>query len=259
MSYTRLEERFKRLAALRDAQAVLSWDQAVMMMPGGALGRGEQLAALETSRHALLVAPEVSDWLDAAEAAPEADPWRAANVVEMRRVWRHAAAVPADLVDALAKACAACETVWRTAKANADFAQALPSFARLLDRVRELAQAKAAALGVAPYDALLDQYEPGGRIAEIDILFAELAGFLPALVDRVIADQARRPKPPEAPPVPLERQRALAERLMGVLGFDFKHGRLDTSLHPFIVTGGDAHVLGIAAAEGMKRTSPKAF
>ena len=34
-------------------------------------------------------------------------------------------------------------------------------------------------------------------------------------------------------PFPAEKQRALALKLMARLGFDFDHGRLDTSHHPF--------------------------
>ena len=36
-----------------------------------------------------------------------------------------------------------------------------------------------------------------------------------------------------AGPFPIEKQRALGEKLMHTLGFDFEHGRLDISLHPF--------------------------
>ena len=36
-----------------------------------------------------------------------------------------------------------------------------------------------------------------------------------------------------AGPFPVATQRALGEALMKAVGFDFAHGRLDTSLHPF--------------------------
>ena len=45
--------------------------------------------------------------------------------------------------------------------------------------MREAAAAKADKLGCAPYEALLDEYEPGMRVAEIDRLFAGL-DLLPA-------------------------------------------------------------------------------
>ena len=49
---------------------------------------------------------------------------------------------------------------------------------------RRVGEAKAAALGLSLYDALLDEYEPGGRCRRIDALFGELKGFLPACCSR---------------------------------------------------------------------------
>ena len=120
------------------------------------------------------------------------------------------------------------------AKADDDFAAVLPKLADLLALVRETAAAKAERLGLSPYDALLDEYEPDGRADEIDGVFADLARFLPDFLPRVIERQARAPAPLEpGGPFPIDKQRAVAVRLMERLGFDFHHGRLDVSLHPF--------------------------
>ncbi len=236
-----LETRFARIANLDNALGILGWDHQTMMPEGAAASRAETLAALSVIRHELLTDPRVGDWLDAAEAEPgpgvATDPWCRANLREMRRAWVHAAAVPADLVEANARVSAQCEMVWRSARRDDDFAALRPSLAELLDLQRQIASAKAERLGVAPYDALLDSYEPDGRAAQIDALFDDLAGFLPGFTQEVLTEQARRP-PPETPAAPagrfsVEAQRALAERLMRAIGFDFSRGRLDVSLHPF--------------------------
>lgn len=233
-AYSRLERRFRRIARLGEAAAVLNWDRAAMMPKGGAQARAEQMAELAAVRHGLLTAPENEEWLERAVAEPGLAPWQRANVVEMRRLWVHAAALPEDLVTALARAAAACETAWREAKPKADFAAVRTFLGDLLGLVREAAAAKAERLGVNPYDALLDEYEPGARTAAIDVLFARLETALPPMLERVLAAQAERPAPlkPQGP-FPAERQRAAAVKLMTTLGFDFEHGRLDSSLHPF--------------------------
>src|SRR5258708_14877432 len=80
----------------------------------------------------------------------------------------------------------------------------------------------------------MDQYEPGVTTAEIDRLFGDLARFLPGLIDQVLARQQAAPPPLEPTGrFPIEKQRALAVKLMERIGFDFDHGRLDVSLHPF--------------------------
>jgi carboxypeptidase Taq len=233
-AYETLEKRFRRLGALQEAAGVLQWDSAVLMPPGGAGARGDQLATVKLVCHEFLTEPHVADELDAAAAQNDLGEWQRANLREMRRIWLHATAVPGDLVEAASLAASECEPIWRKARPAGDFAMVLPSLQKLFDLTREVAAAKAARLGKSPYEALIDQYEPDARTAVIDALFDDLAGILPDLIERVLARQAARTEPKEpAGPFPIERQREAAMRLMTRLGFDFDHGRLDISLHPF--------------------------
>ena len=230
-AYAQLETRFHRIANINHAVAVLQWDMAAMMPDGGAEARSEQMATLRVMAHELLTDPAVGALLDG--ASPE-DTWRAANLREMRRQYVHATALPARLVEELSKTNAKCETIWREARPKSDFAMILPQLEKVIALHREAGQAKAALLGTTTYDALLDQWEPGGRAAEIDQVFDPLAAMLLPLLEQVLERQAARQAPVVPPgPFPVEQQRALGERLMQTLGFDFNHGRLDVSLHPF--------------------------
>lgn len=214
---------------------MLHWDAAAMMPPGGAAARGEQLATLRGIAHQMLSAPEIADLLTAAEdAAATLDPWQSANLREMRRLWRHAVAVPGDLVEALSRACSQSETIWRQARPADDFAAALPGLKAVLGLTREVAAAKAGMFGTTPYEALLDQYEPEGATSLIDRLFDQIAVFLPDLLDAVLVRQASHPAAP-APqgPFALADQYRAARTLMERIGFDFTAGRLDQSAHPF--------------------------
>ncbi len=235
-AYAELERRFERLDALQGASAVLEWDSQTMMPAGGADARVEQCAALALVCHETLTDPALGALLDRAEAdaATGLEAWQAANLAEMRRQWSHASALEARLVEALSKATSLCEMRWRKARPDNDFAGLAPALAEVVALTREGAAAKAAALGCSPYDALLDEYEPGGRAAEIDALFADLAGFLPGFIARAIEHQARKPAPlPLAGPFPIAAQHALGRSMMETVGFDFEHGRLDVSDHPF--------------------------
>ena len=233
-AYQQLEDRFRRLSALAEAEGVLHWDMSTMMPEGGAGARSEQLAALAVTQHELLTGPEVGELLGAAEAADGLDPWQAANLRAMRRRWRHATALPADLVEAFSKACRHCEMLWRKARPENDYASVRPALEEVLRLVRQVAQAKAEALEVAPYAALLDEFEPGGSVARIEAVFDDLAEFLPGFLDEVLARQAAAPAPlPLGGPFPPDRQEALGRRMMEAVGFDFGHGRLDVSIHPF--------------------------
>lgn len=213
---------------------MLHWDMSVLMPTGGAEARAEQLAALKLTRHELLTDPQVGDWLSEAEADPPGDPWKAANLREMRRAWVHGSAVDADLLEALSRASSSCEMVWREARPANDFARVAPHLREILTLTRQVADAKAAALGCSPYEALMDEYEPGVRADRIDGLFGELAEFLPGFIEDALSRQGARPAPVEPEgPFPMSAQRDLAEKLMHRVGFDFESGRLDESLHPF--------------------------
>lgn len=235
--YQTLHDKFARIGAIREALGILHWDASTNMPDGAAASRAEQLATLRVIVHDGLTDPALPDLLAGAEGQNDLDSWQRANVAEMRREVAHATAVPADLVAASSKAGMECEMIWRKARPANDFATVLPALSKLLELTREIAAAKAAALNKSPYDALLDRYEPGGSTATIDRLFGELAAVLPGMIDRALSLQAARPAPVPPPgPFPIPAQRALGLDLMKRLGFDFGHGRLDISAHPF--TGG---------------------
>jgi carboxypeptidase Taq len=234
-AYRRLEERFRRMAVLEEIGAVLHWDGATMMPPGGAGPRGDHLAEIRLLAHQALTDPDIAGLLDEAEAAAGAlDPWQAANLRQMRRDHTMATALPPDLVGAMSRAASACEHAWRDARAASDFAAVAPKLEAVIRLTAESAAALGGALNLAPYDALLEQYAPGMRIATVDRLFADLTVFLRDLLPQVLARQAAEGPPPKAPgPVPQERQRRLVERLAAATGFDPDRGRIDTSAHPF--------------------------
>ena len=232
--YQQLEARFARRGTLNEALSVLNWDYSSMMPAGGAPARAEQMSLLEVMAHEILTAPELPDLFEQAQGQNELGDWQRANLKEMRRDWLHATAVPGHLVQALSKAGVDCEMAWRLARPANDFAGILPKLETVLNLAREVAAAKAAKLDKPLYDALLDAYEPDGSAAEIDRQFAALSAFLPGAIGAAIDRQKSRPAPlqPQGP-FPIERQKQVGLKFMAALGFDFDHGRLDVSAHPF--------------------------
>ncbi len=232
-AFDSLERLFSRLSALDDALGILSWDRDVMMPAGAAERRGSGVATLEGLRHELLVSPATGEWLAKADAG--GDPWREADLKEMRRLHARAVAVPGPLVEALSKACSRSEMAWRRARDADDFAALLPDLQVVLDLTRESAQAIGEALGLSPYDALLDGFDPGMRQAAIAPVFATLARDLPPLLGQILERQAAAPEVGVVgrAPFPVARQEALGRWMMERVGFDMTRGRLDVSAHPF--------------------------
>lgn len=230
--YAQLQKKFKRIQILNEAGSMLHWDMATMMPKGGAQSRSEQLSLIATLSHSMMTDNEMGDLLAGAEKQDLND-WDKANLREMKRSYIHATALSEDLVEARSKANHKCEQIWREARPEGDFKKVAPALKEVLNLSRQAAAAKAEKLNCSLYDALLDAYEPDGKSAKIDVIFDRLEGFLPDFLKQVLEKQKGRTILRPEGPFAIEQQEALGRKFMEALGFDFDHGRLDISLHPF--------------------------
>jgi carboxypeptidase Taq len=236
VSYEALEARHRRLSHLGHVEAIVGWDEAAMMPPGGGESRAEALATLRVLVHEMATDPALGELFAAAEAQATSgtlSPWQVANLREMKRTWTREVCIPAELVAASSRAESRCEQAWRGLRPKSDWTTFAPLLSEVVARKREVAAALSAKLGLGVYDALLDGYEPGGRAAAITPVFDHLRRALPPLIQEIAEVQARSPVVMPAGPFPVERQRWLGVELMKRVGFDFQHGRLDVSHHPF--------------------------
>jgi carboxypeptidase Taq len=232
--YQQLEQEFRRLHAFRGATSLLRWDAAVMMPRGSADVRGEQLAALDAECHALLTSPKVSRLIERAQAnQSQLEDWQLANLREMRRERDRAIATPLSLVTRLARATSLAEVRWLEARQGDNFALFAPHLEEVVALTRDKAAVLSQALGLAPYDALIDGFSPGFLSADIDLLFRHVSRRLPTLIREAIEFQAQRPPLPLDAKVGVSKQRALALEVMRALGFPFNRGRLDEASHAF--------------------------
>jgi len=234
--YKKLEDCFRRLLTLHEASAMLHWDASTMMPKSQASAetRSEQLAVLSRICHEILTNNETSDLLAEMEDLEGLNNWQVANLREMRHMWKHANAVTGDLIEALSKASMSCESTWRSGRNDSDYEGVKPFLFEVLRLVKESAIAKSENFGCSPYEALMDEYTPGLRQKVVDPIFLDIENFLPDFLGSVLEKQASDP-PLALPkgPLPIDQQQTLGRFFMKTLGFDFKQGRLDISLHPF--------------------------
>ena len=231
-SYDALTRTFTRLHHLGHLQAIASWDQAANMPPAGNEARAAAMAEMSALLHRLITDPQLKRELEGAEAEPLDEPQRA-NLREMRRQWRQSNALPESLVQRAVIVNARCEHAWRTQRPANDWAGLLPNLREVVALARDEARALSQQMSLPPYDALMDRFEPGMTSAKVDAVFGDLRRWLPGLIRQVTERQAREAVVQPRGPFPLAAQRALCERVVAMLGFDFNAGRLDVSAHPF--------------------------
>jgi carboxypeptidase Taq len=231
-SYDALTHTFTRLHRLQHLQSIASWDQAANMPPAGNEARAAAMAEMGALLHRMRTDPQLAGELQRAEAEPLDDTQRA-NLREMRREWRQSNALPEALVQRAVMVSARCEHAWRTQRPANDWAGFAPNLREVLAIAREEAELLSQQLGMPRFDALMDRYEPGMTSAKVDAMFGDLRRWLPALIGQVIDKQSSETVIQPQGPFPLAAQRALCERVIRLLGFDFSAGRLDVSTHPF--------------------------
>jgi carboxypeptidase Taq len=228
-AFKELRTRLAEIADIRKARSLLSWDESVMMPPGGAGLRAEQLGTLSRIAHDKFTAAETGRLLD--EARPWAeqqdyDSFEASLVRVVTVDWEKARRVPTDLQAERARASSLAYPIWVEARKNNDFKAFLAPLRENLDLTKRYVECFDP--GDEPYDVLLDDYERGMKTAEVRRLFDYLKEHQAPLVKELAWS-------PDHPPhdFSLEAQKTFELEVVRAFGFDDECWRLDPTVHPF--------------------------
>jgi carboxypeptidase Taq len=236
MSFEKIDQLCRKLEALEHSLAILGADEATHMAVGGGEKRAEAMSALAGMHHARATAPEIADWIDAAQEEAINEDQQAA-LHEFRRQYTNMTCLPTEFVERQTTARLRSEQLWRDLRPKNDWLSFLPALDGIVALVREEAELRAAATGLDRYDALMEQYDPGHRAIDIAPVFSELKTFLKGFVPEALAVQeerlAKNPLRPLSGVYPIDKQRELGLAMMAAVGFDFTHGSLSVSHHPF--------------------------
>ena len=231
-NYKQLTEHYQSISHFNHLADITSWDQAVMMPTGGNDARSEAMATLSLHIHKLTSSDHLGELFDKAESESLSS-IETASLAEMKKQWQSATVLPADLVKAQSLAGSKCEHAWRTQRGENDWNGFSKNFAEVVNLSQQEAQIRAQKTGVTPYDAMLDLYEPGTNTEKLDHLFGDLTTWLPSLTKQVQEKQASESFILPNEHYPTSNQNALGLDVMKLMNFNFDHGRLDVSSHPF--------------------------
>jgi carboxypeptidase Taq len=230
-AYGQLCEHLRQLAALGQVAGLLTWDQETQMPKRGAAQRAEASGAVAAAAHRLRIDPRIADWAAAAAEAPELDQAGRVNVAEALRLHRRALRIPDALAADLGRAAALGQVAWEAARRRNAFAEFVPALVRIVELKRSEADCLTDA-GADPYDALLEDYEPGMASRDVADLFDRLRPGLRDLRARIAAAAGAEAPVRAGGRFPAEAQIALSRRLADAFGFDWSAGRLDLAVHP---------------------------
>jgi carboxypeptidase Taq len=234
-----LRARLEELSDLDSAGSLLEWDHQTMMPVSGGAARAHSLATLRQVRHERFISADTGRLIERAAAeldgpAPESDEASMVRVVSRR--WEKARRVPVQLAAEMAHAGAEGHNAWVQARARSDFASFAPYLRRNIDLARRYIECFD--WFDCPYDALLDDYDPGMRTAVAARLLGELRGELLPLIHTLSEHSERVDASCLHGDFPIAHQRRLVDDVLAMMSFDRRAWRIDDTVHPFEISIG---------------------
>jgi carboxypeptidase Taq len=230
--YQTLLSRSREIALLNTAASTLGWDQDTYMPVKAEPYRADHLAYLRTWSHRLATVPEIDDLLKACEdyGFPH-ESKEGANVREWRRDYNRRVKLPPQLVEDFERTSSLARAAWTVAREKSDF----EIFREYLKKLVRLARDKAEYWGYdeCMYDALLAEFEPGMRTAEVRQLFAELRPVIANISQSAIGNTSGLSRESLRGKYPISAQQAFNTKVAEAIGFNFEAGRVDMTAHPF--------------------------
>ncbi len=231
-AYQSLVEHYQQIAHFSHVASICHWDQAAMMPVGGNISRSNAMASLSLHIHQLSTAPQLFALFQQAENE-SLNETESASLREMKRVYEQGTALPDDLVKNKSLAGSKCEHAWRSQRKENDWKGFCENFQHVVALSQEEAKIRAEKTGFTPYEAMMDLYEPGMTTVKLDVIFDDLKSWLPDLTKAVQEKQQKESFIAPVGSFPVSAQNNLGLAVMKSLGFNFDHGRLDVSMHPF--------------------------
>lgn len=233
--YTKLNSLSSRAHTLQGIASLLSWDQETYMPEKAAPVRAKQCELLAELSHNAKTGIEfeeaLNDVIDIENGTIKEndlnEPQKAAARI-YRKDFVRDKKLPTAFVQEFALVTSEAIFIWQKAKKDNDFALFEPSLNKIVTLVRK----KTDFLGFDdhPYDALLEEYEPGCTTAEVGSLFTKVRESLVPLLKQI---NLQKEPTDYLIPASSKEQLDLCKDLLKIIGYDFTCGRIDLSSHPF--------------------------
>lgn len=229
-NYSKYTQLLRKIADVQNAASLLNWDQETYMPAKSATFRAQQLSTLAGIAHELSTSKEMEEVLNALANDTSLSEKEKRNVKQSLKNFKDHKKYTTEFVKELSQTISETFQAWHKAKENNDFASYAPHLEKLIGLKRK--EAELLGYEAHPYDALLDQYEPGAKTADLEKLFADVREQLVAFVKQIAA----KPQNEDAfmyLHYDKQKQWDLGIDLLKQMGYDFEAGRQDLSSHPF--------------------------
>jgi carboxypeptidase Taq len=228
--YSAYREHMAKLADIRNALALMQWDQETYMPVKGTDFRARQIATLSETAHALATSEKLEGLLNSLSGHSELNDSERKNIelnkIDFDKQKKYSAAFVRRMSETISRSF----TAWVAARKENRYSL----FEKDLGELIQLKKEETQIIGFAshPYDALLDEFEKGCTVKLLDKVFSGLSPKLKEMTDRI----KQQPQVDDSflhPHYDKQKQWDFGMKIIRDLGFDFDSGRQDLSAHPF--------------------------
>jgi carboxypeptidase Taq len=236
-------DKYKVIWSLGHLSALGNWDLSVYMPEEGATARGEALGKLATLSQKLFLDKEFTDLIKKADGEKDLNDYEKAILRMLKRSLKYYEKLPAEFIEEFSKVASEGHIAWKNAKEKNDFS----IFEPYLEKIVELTKKKAEYLGYEkhPYDALLDEYEEGLTVEEVEKYFISIKKPLVDLINYIKSSKKfKKEHALEKQEYDIEKMKKLTDKILKFIHYNMSHIRVDVSSHPFSISlgKGDARI-----------------
>lgn len=221
----------KKMMAYNEAIGLMYWDMRTGAPKQGMEQRSEVIGMISSEVFRMSTSEEMAAYIAKLSGRENLSEVTLKTLEECKKDYDRNKKIPAEEYTEYVILQSKAESIWEDAKASSDFEMFQP----YLEKLVEMNKRFISYWGYEgnKYNTLLDMYEPGVTVDTLDQVFGQLREKIVPLVQQISESQNKPDTSFLFEHFAKEKQRDFSLKVLDQMGYNFKAGRLDETVHPF--------------------------
>ncbi|KON87291.1 peptidase M32 [Sporosarcina globispora] len=224
-------EYVKKMTAYNEAIGLMYWDMRTGAPKQGLEQRSEVIGMISSEVFRMSTSEEMAAYIAELSGQENLSEVTLKTLEECKKDYDRNKKIPAEEYTEYVILQSKAESIWEDAKASSDFEMFRP----YLEKLVEMNKRFISYWGYEgnKYNTLLDMYEPGVTVETLDQVFHQLREKIVPLVQQISESQNKPGTSFLFKHFEKDKQRDFSLKVLEQMGYNFKAGRLDETVHPF--------------------------
>ncbi|NCC00838.1 MAG: carboxypeptidase M32 [Clostridia bacterium] len=221
--------------ALNSALVLFEWDNETEAPEDASELTARAIETLSNEYYETIINADVKKLLKQLSSETDLDAKEKAIVKDLQKQYDSMEPIPQKEYKAYQGLTARASSIWSRAKAADDYSQFAPTLKEIINYQKKFIdyRLKAGKSKMKPYDLLLNDYEEGFTMKELDDFFETLKKDILPIIHMVTEKKDKINKDYNYRLYPVALQKDFNRMLAEHVGFNFKRGVMKESVHPF--------------------------